>query len=141
MMAQLFSIDQTEGQKESMADPQVLLELAFARFVEARISVGGAKYGMLGIWVGPRSDDDSKQENGSGSSPLQRAEMACARWNRAYRHLPNPYEPIIEFLRAGGSFLRWENNILDVEFPDGQKAGIPLATFVSRANNALQTGR
>ena len=120
-----------------MSDHDKLLALAFSRFVEAKIPVEVAKYGIVGIWIGPPVDDETRSENEPRSS-LHRAERACALWSQEY-HLPNPYEPIVEFLRAGGSFRRWENNILDVEFPDGTVAGIPLATFVIWANTPLQS--
>lgn len=72
-------------------------------------------------------------------SQLEKVLASRDAWPTSFGVLPNPYIELVSFYQAGGSLGRWENHVLDVFGPDGEKLwGIPRATLIIAANTALQ---
>jgi len=112
-----------------MPDPSELLVKAFGKFQAAGFSVAVAKSGLHGFWV------ETSAEASTIPSPLERAMASSRRWADEYPSLQNPYDDVSKFLSSGASLGRWENNILDVFMPGGNRCGIPLASFLHAASN------
>ena len=112
-----------------------LIVSAYPKFLAAGLSIDHARFGVFGIWVGPT---EHRPQPGSDSQ-LECARASRDAWPKSFTGISNPYSDLVSFYETGASLGRWENNILDVFGPDGEKLwGIPRATLISEANIALQ---
>jgi hypothetical protein len=108
-----------------------LIVSAYTKFLAAGLSADHARFGVFGIWVGaaehrPQSVSDSQ---------LDCARASRDAWPKSFAGSPNPYADLVAFYEAGASLGRWENHILDVFGPDGEKLwGIPRSTLIKAAN-------
>jgi hypothetical protein len=110
-----------------------LIASAFAKFLAADLSMTQARFGLYGRWVVDACD----QPVPASESHLDQARVSQAAWTRRFVSLPNPYSDLVAFYETGACLGRWENNILDVYDPDGQKVwGIPLKSLVDSAHTA-----
>lgn len=96
------------------------------KFAEAGIPWRLARYGVLGFYVG----ESKVPQQHDGSDRLSLAEESARIWNEEFSTIPNPYTDLIQFLKSGGTFIRWEQGILDVFCPSGKKYGLPGQYFV-----------
>lgn len=112
-----------------MSDPCEYLVRALGKFQEAGFNIPVAKNGLHGFWVEP------SVEPATGLSPLERTMALSRRWTAEYPSLQNPYEDLSKFFSCGATLGRWENNILDVLLPSGDRCGVPLASFLHAASN------
>ncbi|WP_147328064.1 MULTISPECIES: hypothetical protein [unclassified Duganella] len=109
-----------------------LIVSAFAKFLAADLSVSRARFGLFGTWV--VTEDDAPVT--ITESQLNRASASCTDWSRRFPNSPNPYADLVNFYESGASLGRWENNILDIYGPDGEKLwGVPLSSLIESANN------
>lgn len=109
-----------------------LIVSAFAKFLAADLSVSRARFGLFGTWV--VAEDDAPVP--SSESQLNRASASCNDWSRKFPNSPNPYVDLVKFYELGASLGRWENNIIDIYGPDGEKLwGVPLISLMESANN------
>lgn len=105
-----------------------LLVNAYTKFLASGLSVDHARYGVFGIWIGPVEDKPLPVSD----SQLERARASSAAWPESFGNLPNPYADLVSFYETGASLGRWENHILDVYGPDGEKLwGIPRSTLLA----------
>jgi hypothetical protein len=109
-----------------------LIVSAFAKFLAADLSVSRARYGLFGTWVA--TEDDAPVP--SSESQLDRAFASCSVWSKKFPVSPNPYADLVNFYKSGASLGRWENNILDIYGPDGEKLwGVPLSSLIESVSN------
>ena len=109
-----------------------LIVNAFAKFLAADLSVGRARLGLFGTWVA--TEDDAPVS--SSASQLDRAFASRNVWSRRFPNSPNPYADLVNFYESGASLGRWENNILDIYGPHGEKCwGVPLSSLIESAKN------
>jgi len=118
-----------------MLDPHTHLFTAFAKFLAAGINAPAATRGILGFWLGAPPGAVTHTEVPHSDDIRVRTSRASAAWDIECPQLPNPYTDVLVFLDSGGNFGRWENNVLDVYLPNGDRTGIPLATFIGAAAN------
>lgn len=95
-------------------DESKLIQEAAARFADANVVWGRARIGLFGFWVG-----DAPLER--METPLQRAQL--------HRDRKNPYTCLVEFMSLGGVVIRWEQYVLDIQLPSGERLGLPEVTF------------
>ena len=112
-----------------MFDPSEFLVQAFCKFQTAGYDITAAKNGLHGFWV------ERSAEPTVTHSALERAMVSSAMWAHKHPSLSNPYQEVVKFFSAGATLGRWENNVLDVFLPDGQKCGLPLASLMRAASN------
>jgi hypothetical protein len=118
-----------------MKDVYELIVSAFAKFLAADISIGHARYGLFGIWVGKEGDKPCL----NSEAQLDRALALQKAWSRSYKNFPNPYSDLVILYKTGVRLGRWENNILDVFDQNGDiLSGVPLGSLIEAANKSLQ---
>lgn len=106
--------------------------MLIAKFLAAGLSIDHARFGVFGIWVGPARD----KLQPASDSQLDRSRASRDAWNSSFGNLPNPYADLVTFYETGASLGRWENHILDVFGPNGEKLwGIPRSTLVRAAES------
>lgn len=110
-----------------------LIASAFAKFLAADLSTTQARFGLYGRWV----VDGSEQPVPDSESQLDQARASQGAWAQRFVSLPNPYSDLVAFYETGASLGRWENHILDVYGPNGEKLwGVPLKSLIDSANAA-----
>ncbi len=112
-----------------MSDPSDFLVQAFSKFQSAGYDITVAKDGLHGFWV------ERSAESTIAQGALERAMVSSTKWAHKHPSLSNPYQDVARFFSAGATLGRWENNVLDVFLPEGQKYGIPLASLMRAASN------
>ncbi|WP_349655491.1 hypothetical protein [Xanthomonas sp. 10-10] len=112
-----------------MSDPSDLLVQAFRKFQTAGYDITAAKNGLHGFWV------ERSVEATVAHSALERVMVSSKMWAQKHPSLSNPYQDVARLFSAGATLGRWENNVLDVFLPDGQKYGMPLASLMRAASN------
>jgi hypothetical protein len=118
-----------------MKDVYELIVSAFVKFLAADISIGHARYGLFGIWVGNEGDKPFL----TSEAQLDRALASRKAWSRNFKNFPNPYSDLVILYKSGVSLGRWENNILDVFDQNGEMlGGVPLGSLIEAANKSLQ---
>ncbi|MGK5045736.1 hypothetical protein ACQ4WP_07525 [Janthinobacterium sp. GB4P2] len=109
-----------------------LIVSAFAKFLAADLSVGRARYGLFGTWVVTEGDVPVP----NSESQLDRALASRDAWSRRVANFSNPYSDLVNLYESGASLGRWENNILDIYGPTGEKVwGVPLSSLIESAHN------
>ncbi|GAC1032865.1 hypothetical protein thsps21_36940 [Pseudomonas sp. No.21] len=103
-------------------DASKLIREAAARFADANIVWRRARIGLFGFWVG---DDPLKEME----TPLQRAQLSEDAWAQLHSDKKNPYTCLVEFMSLGGVVIRWEQYVLDIQLPSGERLGLPEVTF------------
>jgi len=117
-----------------MDDLEVLLANAFAKFLAAGLSIDRARFGLFGIWV----VNEEEKPQPTSETQLARAIASHDTWPNYLSDFSNPYEDLVAFYGTGASLGRWENRILDVFGPSGEKvSGIPLQSLIEAANNSI----
>ena len=107
-----------------------LLVSAFTKFQAAGLSLDRARLGLHGWWVVKGSEQPVPESD----SQFDRALVCEAAWAQHCEQWPNPYSDLVTFYEAGASLGRWENHILDVFGPSGEKLwGVPLRSLVDAA--------
>jgi hypothetical protein len=115
-----------------------LIVSAFAKFLATKLSTDRARFGLYGRWV----VDESDQPVPESESHLDRARASQRVWAQRFTSLPNPYSDLVAFYETGASLGRWENHILDVYGPSGERLwGIPLKSLIDSAHTTLPTLR
>ena len=110
-----------------------LIVSAFAKFLAANLSISQARFGLYGRWVVGGSD----QPVSESALQLDQARASQGAWAQRFGSLPNPYSDLVAFYETGASLGRWENHILDVYGPNGEKLwGVPLKSLIDSANTA-----
>lgn len=110
-----------------------LLVSAFAKFLAANLSTSQARFGLHGRWVVGGSDPFVPESE----LQLDQARASQGAWARRFVSLPNPYSDHVAFYETGASLGRWENHVLDVYGPNGEKLwGVPLKSLIDAANTA-----
>lgn len=118
-----------------MSDSFEHLTNAFGKFIKAGFIAAEAKFGLVGYWLGP-TRLLNKFDTPIGNA-RERMLVASDAWRAHYPGLEDPYADLVQFLDGGGDIGRWENNVLDVTFPNGEMWGVPLGTFESVASGSL----
>lgn len=113
-----------------------LIASAFAKFQAADLSPDQVRFGLYGRWVVDGSDRSLPESE----SDLDRAHASQQVWARRFASLPNPYSDLVAFYQTGASLGRWENYILDVYAPSGERlGGIPLKSLIDSARTTPTT--
>lgn len=108
-----------------------LIVSAFAKFLAADLSTDQARFGLYGRWVVGGGDQPVPESE----LQLDQARASQAAWAQRFFSLPNPYSDLVAFYETGASLGRWENHILDVYAPNGEKLwGVPLKSLIDSAN-------
>lgn len=110
------------GVHMTIDDASRLLREAAARFAEANVVWRRARIGLFGFWVG---DDPLKEME----TPLQRARLSENAWAKLHSDRKNPYTCLVEFMSLGGVVIRWEQYVLDIQLPSGERLGIHEVAF------------
>jgi hypothetical protein len=117
--------------RQAMEHLYQLIVSAFAKFLAADLSTNQAKFGLYGRWVVDGSDRPVPESE----LQLDQARASQGAWAQRFVSLPNPYSDLVAFYETGASLGRWENHILDVYGPNGEKLwGVPLKSLIDSAN-------
>ena len=110
-----------------------LIVSAFSKFLDANLSTSQARLGLHGRWVVGGSDQPVPE----AELQLDQARASQGAWAKRFVSLPNPYSDLVAFYETGATLGRWENHILDVYGPNGEKLwGIPLKSLIDAAASA-----
>ena len=105
-----------------------LMREALALFADANVPWERSRIGLFGFWIGGNTPPQF-------DTPLLKAQFSERAWAHLHPNTNNPYMCILKFMSGGGKIIRWENGILDMQLPGGEKFGIPEDTLRKAPRN------